>query len=231
MSMTGAPIPECLPGDPGDNCQPIQFEILCDDNGPFLRRYQINCDTGLVLGFTDTLLDGTTAYAPVGTLTVCADSASTEVIVRQLCDLGSGGGVPGFQDTFLRVEVRNADGTLASSFDTEADGVTPYAPIGPVDFDCDCLECLPQSVSARREDFSGIFSWDLPANVVRFTVKVRALDAAGSVTATDNAAVVSVMFVGDEESWGNGSDTLATPFNVSGAGAGDFVTIFYEVIT
>lgn len=224
-----APIPECLPGDPGENCQPIQFQILCDDNGPFLRRYQINCDTGGVIGSVDTLLDGVTAYVPVGTVTVCdSDALDTEVIVRQLCDLGSG--LPGFQSTFLRVEVRNANGSLASSFDVEADGVTPYVAVGPVDFECDCLECLPGSISALREHFSGIFSWVLPANVVRFTVKVRALDAAGSVTITDNAANVTPMFVGDEESWGNGSDSLAQPFTVAGAGAGDLVTIFYEVL-
>lgn len=226
-----APIPECLSGDPGDNCQPIQFEVLCDDNGPFLRRYQINCDTGAVIGVVDTLLNGTTLYATVGTVTVCdSDSLDTEIIVRQLCDLGSGGGVPGSQVSFLRVEIRNADGTLSSSFDVEPDGVTPYAVIGPVDFECDCLECEPDSISARREHFSGVFSWVLPVNVVRFTVKVRALDAAGSVTVTDNAATITPMFVGDEESWGNGENILAQPFTVDGAGAGDLVTIFYEVL-
>jgi len=224
-----APIPECLPGDPGNNCQPIQFEILCDDNGPFLRRYQINCDTGAVVGSFDTLLNGITAYVPVGAVTVCdSDALDTEVVVRELCDLGSG--LPGFQSSFLRVEVRNSDGTLASSFDVEPDGVTPYVVVGPVDFDCDGLECIPQTVSARREHFVGIFSWALPANVGRFTVKVRALDAAGSVTVDDNIGNVTPMFVGDEESWGNGSDPLAQPFTVAGAGAGDLVTIFYEVL-
>lgn len=225
-----APIPECLPGDPGDNCQPVQFQILCDDNGPFLRRYQINCDTGGVLGFADTELDGTTPYAPVGTVTVCdSDALDSEVIVRQLCDIGSGD--PGFQNTFLRVEVRNADGTLASSFDVEADGTTPYVVVGPVDFECDCLECAPETISAQRVHFAaGPFNWVLPANVVRVTVKVRALDAAGSVTITDNVGNVTPMFVGDEESWGNGSDTLRQPFTVSGAGLGDIVTIFYEVV-
>jgi hypothetical protein len=227
--MPGAPIPECIT-TAGDECQPVQLVILCDDNGPFLRRYIINCDTGAILGFVDSDFAGA-PYAPVGTVQSCAnDALDQEVIVRQLCDLGAGGGLPGFQQTFLRVEVRNADGSLASSFDTEADGVTPYVPIGPIDFECDCLECEPDSISARREHFVGAFSWALPAEVVRFTVKVRALDAPGSVTITDNAANVTPMFVGDEESWGNGSDSLAQPFTVDGVGAGDLVTIFYEVM-
>jgi len=222
-----APIPECLPGDPGDNCQPIQFEILCDDNGPFLRRYQVNCDTGAVIATIDTLLDGVTAYVPVGTVVVCAETAGTTVTIRSLCDLGSGGA--GFQDTFLRVELRDENGAVISSFDTEADGVTPYVPVGPIDFDCDCLECVETELSARREHFVGVFSWALPVGVVRFTVKIRALGGVGTVTVTDNAANTTPMFVGDEESWGNGDATLVLPFTVDGADAGDIVTIFYEV--
>lgn len=227
--MPGAPIPECIT-TAGDECQPIQTVILCDDNGPFLRRYIVNCDNGQIVGFEDLTLAGA-PYAPVGTVTVCdSDAFDQEVVVRQLCDLGAGGGLPGFQETFLRTEVRNPDGTVDSFFDTEADGTTPYVVIGPIDFECDCLECLPETISARREHFSGIFSWVMPADVVKFTVKVRALEAAGSVTIDDNAANVTPMFVGDEESWGNGSDTLAQPFTVAGAGAGDLVTIYYEVL-
>jgi len=222
-----APIPECLPGDPGDNCQPIRFQVLCDDNQSFLRRYQINCDTGTVIGIVDTLLDGITAYVPVGDVVTCADTAGT-VAVRELCDLGSG--APGFQNKFLRIEIRNSDGTIASSFDTEADGVTPYVPIGPVDFDCDCIDCLPASISSRREHFTGVFTWALPANVLRFTIKVRVVGVAGSVTVTDNVVNTTPMFVGDEESWGNGSDPLNLPFTVDGVDAGDIVTVFYEVV-
>jgi hypothetical protein len=225
--MPGAKIPECLT-TAGDECQPVQLEVLCDDNGPFLRRYQINCDNGAILGVVDTLLNGTTLYAPVGTITVCAESLAVTVEARQLCDLGSG--LPGFQTSFLRVEVRDEDGALLSSFDVEADGVTPYVVVGPVDFDCDCLECLETEISPRRENLAGVSSWAMPANTQAVTVKVRAVGAPGSVTITDNAANTTAMFMGDEETWDAGDNLLATPFTVDLTDAGDSVTILYEVL-
>jgi len=224
--MPGAPIPECLT-TAGDECQPVQLVVLCDDNGPFLRRYQVNCDNGAILGIVDTLLNGTTPYVPVGTITVCAEALAVTVEARQLCDIGSGG--PGFQISFLRVEVRDENGVLISSFDTEPDGVTPYVAVGPVDFDCDCIECDEPEVSARRENLSGISSWVMPANTHSVTVKVRAIGVAGSVTITDNAANTTAMFVGDEETWDADDSVLATPFTVDLADAGDSVTILYEV--
>ncbi|MEU9576307.1 hypothetical protein [Streptomyces chilikensis] len=45
-----------------------EFEILCDDAGSFLRRYSTE---GGETGFTDTELDGTTAYTPTGTVVRC----------------------------------------------------------------------------------------------------------------------------------------------------------------
>ncbi|MFK0063344.1 hypothetical protein ACIQTN_29465 [Streptomyces werraensis] len=55
-----------------------EFVVLCDDDGaggitPFLRRYTV--EDGLTVA-TDTELDGTTAYAPAGTVVRCdADQA------------------------------------------------------------------------------------------------------------------------------------------------------------
>lgn len=45
-----------------------EYEILCDDAGAFLRRYT-TLDGALVA--VDTTLDGTTAYAPTGTVVRC----------------------------------------------------------------------------------------------------------------------------------------------------------------
>ena len=224
--MSGAPIPECVTTS-GDECQPVQLVILCDDNGPFLRRYVINCETGAILGFVDSDFAGA-AYAPVGAVVSCtSEVVSSEVIVRDLCDLGSG--APGFQTKFLRIEVRNPDGTLASSFDVEADGVTPYVPVGPISIDCECAECDNDGVSPRREHFVGAFVWNMPLNSRMVTVKVRALDAAGSVTISDQVGNITPMFVGDEETWGMDGSTLLQPFTVTGVGAGDLVTILYSV--
>jgi len=95
MSMTGAPIPECLTSSPGANCQPVSFEVLCDETGPFLRRYQINCDTGAVVGTSDTELNGVTAYTPVGAVIVCAGDAEVARVFRQHREELVGAGVWG----------------------------------------------------------------------------------------------------------------------------------------
>jgi hypothetical protein len=46
----------------------VEYEILCDSNGAFLRRYVLD-DTG-ALAHVDTNLDGA-AYVPVGTVRRC----------------------------------------------------------------------------------------------------------------------------------------------------------------
>ncbi|WP_228995217.1 hypothetical protein [Streptomyces sp. DH8] len=45
-----------------------EYEILCDDNGSFLRRYTTEDGAPAVV---DTTLDGTTVYAPVGPVVRC----------------------------------------------------------------------------------------------------------------------------------------------------------------
>lgn len=59
-----------------------EFALLCDDDGagavtPFLRRYSTS-PAGTVTT-TDTELDGSTAYTPGGTVTVCAAAAAEPV--------------------------------------------------------------------------------------------------------------------------------------------------------
>jgi hypothetical protein len=162
--------------------------------------------------------------APIPRCTGSVAGDGLSVLQRTLCDLGAA-----VQTSFLRTEFYDGT-TLVGSVDTLADGVTPYVPVGPVDFDCDCLECLPPASSPRRENLSGISSWAMPANTQSVTVKVRSVGVAGSVTITDNAANTTAMFAGDEETWDAGDEELATPFTVDLADAGDFVTILYEVL-
>lgn len=49
-----------------------EYEVLCDDGGPFLRRYATEDGATAV---TDTTLDGTTPYTPTGTVVRCAETA------------------------------------------------------------------------------------------------------------------------------------------------------------
>ena len=59
-----------------------EFQVLCDDNGPFLRRYTVNASG--VVSFTDTELDGVTAYVATGLVGVCpevSESPTSECFV------------------------------------------------------------------------------------------------------------------------------------------------------
>lgn len=107
---------------------------------PFLRATCRDC-TGLVLDATDTLLDGTTPYEPVGTVGVCHPSESepcaSTVSTLRLCDLtpdvepdsdGRRCAVP-----FLRHLVHDCAGALVEARDTTMDGTTLYTPVEVVD--------------------------------------------------------------------------------------------------
>ena len=62
--------------------------VLCDNNGAFLRRYNIT-SAGVVTK-TDTLLDGSTVYVTVGTIKSCSPSASNSTLTWSTVNLGSG---------------------------------------------------------------------------------------------------------------------------------------------
>lgn len=54
-----------------------EYEILCDNNGPFLRHYTTSGSGAPAV--SDTLLDGTTAYVPVGTVVRCGTTANPQI--------------------------------------------------------------------------------------------------------------------------------------------------------
>lgn len=94
-------------------------EVLCDTVTQFLRRYTVN-DAGVVT-ITNTTLDGTTAYVPVGAVSRCAGSRTDEVQV--MCDSAG---------PFLRRLSWDLAGVLTVTNLTLAGG--PYAPAGTVTF-------------------------------------------------------------------------------------------------
>lgn len=55
-----------------------EYEILCDSNGAFIRRYSLGPSGALTT--TDTTLDGVTAYVPVGTVTRCGNAPANPQI-------------------------------------------------------------------------------------------------------------------------------------------------------
>lgn len=83
MAHLGAPIPECI-ATPGENCQPVQVMVLCDQHPPpdlgdgalvpFLRRFVIDCASGTIVSYTDLDLNGD-PYVVEGTVQDCSESA------------------------------------------------------------------------------------------------------------------------------------------------------------
>ncbi|KAA9379614.1 hypothetical protein F5972_08130 [Microbispora cellulosiformans] len=67
-----------------------EFEILCDDNGAFLRRYTVD-STGTTAP-VDTLLDGTTAYTVAGAVTRCQEQAAPNPQVASTAQRQTGAG-------------------------------------------------------------------------------------------------------------------------------------------
>lgn len=106
---------------PGDadtaNGLDAEVQILCDANGTrFLRRYVYNSQTGAIASFTDTTLDGSTAFAPVGAVGVCPSTIrDSESFI--LC---SSTPAPGTQ--FVRTRVYNDLGVVVATVDTTLTG-------------------------------------------------------------------------------------------------------------
>lgn len=105
-------------------------EILCDDNGPFLRRYawQFNGTATNAATVTDFLLDGTTPYVTVGTIVQCpvdieVQPAEFEFEEEILCDDNG----PFFRRTTFNTQTQTygpvQDFTLAGA---------PYVAVGVV---------------------------------------------------------------------------------------------------
>ena len=73
QGIDGAPVTVDGTVDVGNFPSDRELEVLCDSgaaNAPFLRRYNIT--TAGAVTITNTLLDGTTAYVPVGPVVNCA---------------------------------------------------------------------------------------------------------------------------------------------------------------
>ena len=97
-------------------------EILCDDNGPFVRKYIQNA-AGLVLSVVDFELDGT-PYVVVGTVQLCSSGSTSNVFQHEevFCDDNG---------PFVRKYIQDVTGLVTSVVDFELDG-TPYVVVGPV---------------------------------------------------------------------------------------------------
>ncbi|GAA2948191.1 hypothetical protein ACFPN0_15270 [Kitasatospora cinereorecta] len=66
-----------------------EYEQLCDDVGPFLRRY--TTEDGVPVT-TDTELDGTTAYVPTGAVRRCEETAPSNPVIDSTIQRQTGAG-------------------------------------------------------------------------------------------------------------------------------------------
>ncbi|MDX3237218.1 hypothetical protein PV392_16370 [Streptomyces sp. ME03-5709C] len=155
-TVTGT-VGQCQPASSGPSeCRDCEQTVLCDvtaDEGThsFLRTVCRDC-TGAVISVLDTELDGTTPYAPVGTVGSCGPDGcpTTSVQTIRLCDLdptveadedGRRCAVP-----FLRHLAYDCAGALLGFHDTGLDGTTPYTPTQVVDCQCESGQGITSSI-------------------------------------------------------------------------------------
>lgn len=91
-------------------------EVLCDNNGAFLRRYTIN-DAGVVT-IINTLLDGTTAYVPVGTVKTCSPASNASTLTWSTINAGSGVVAVGLNSEGWTATLNVASGVTVGAGDT-----------------------------------------------------------------------------------------------------------------
>jgi hypothetical protein len=92
-----------------------EFVILCDNAGPFLRRF--NTTSAGVVTATDTLLDGTTAYVSVGTVSACPRYANNTVTFSTI-NLAAGAVVVGAGSKGWTATLQVASGVTPAAGDT-----------------------------------------------------------------------------------------------------------------
>jgi hypothetical protein len=112
--------------------------VLCDATPTrFLRRYNYDSTTGALVSIVNTTLDGSTPFAPVGAVGVCAQTvqADTDFVEEVLCDQNG--------TAFIRLfRFNSVTGVLVSTTNTTLAGAA-FAPVGTVGI---CSDCCPVPV-------------------------------------------------------------------------------------
>ncbi|MFF3665465.1 hypothetical protein [Microtetraspora malaysiensis] len=206
-----------IAGAPGVDAE---FEILCDidangDATAFMRRLSVDPSGAVVL--LDTELDGTTPYAPTGTVGVCPSSVADHEVV-ELCDVDAGGAVT----QFLRRLTIDQAGQV-TVVDTELDGTTPYAPTGDVGL-CATPELPNPEVDATIQRQTGAGAVAITAGARSVTIVVYT----GAPTVAIGGGAAVPILPGTSLSWGvdrggNVGEALADAFTFTGAAGDDFL--------
>lgn len=182
----GPPPAGAGPCGAGD-CATVTTLRLCDqgaeDCTPLLRHLVHDC-TGAVTASTDTALDGTTPYTPIGPVGDCEDCPCEDGRkTLPLCDYQPDGS----SRPFLRhLTYDCTTGVVTEQHDTELDASTPYTPAGEVG---ECGQCRPALMCPQLLGLAGPESWTMPEGTESLAVTV----ACGPITVTDCTGMATVI--------------------------------------
>lgn len=180
--------------------------VLCDSNGTkFLRRYVYDAETPGSPTITNTTLDGSTAFAPVGAVTSCDDPCCPTVIGQGCTDVGSG-----FYTALLL-----PDGSVDLIDSVTADPVAAG----------DIIPCppengaLPATVAADHFDVVPGSSWtvaDIPVGRRLVGLAYTVLTGTVQVTDATGGTLITAIPAGYSASWNVQDDreTLTPPSSI-----------------
>jgi hypothetical protein len=166
--------------------------ILCDDSGPFVRKY-VQATDGSVTSVVNLTLDGGT-YNPTGPARLCppapdCTAQSVEVVCR--CDDADGDGIP--EVGYVELVGVACDGTLTALGTYLPDYSAPYAPTAPMD--CDTGQDLGAPpvfvVQAGRLVLAPGETWDAAGVPTLQAVTATATGGTGTVTTADGTSPLS----------------------------------------
>lgn len=175
----GNPISVTVSNFPSNPEFDVELVTLCDDNGPFFRRFTYDEATGLPTTVVDTTLAGA-PYVAVGTVVPCPESpADGDTELLEVCDAGNG------NEPFVVVITFDSTGAIAGLSNLDYTGL-PYVPVGPI------VKCsnTPTPVTASRHfDVLPGTPWT-PALVTGILTSVTYTILVGTATITDSSGVV-----------------------------------------
>lgn len=182
--------------------------LLCDDNGPFVRKL-VQDAAGAVTAVVNLTLDGAT-YDPVpGTVRVCQpepDCTAQSVLEACRCSDDDGDGIP--ETPYVELLAVDCEGAITSLGTYLPDLSAPYVPVAPMDCDAGADLGAPAvfGVQAGRVVLAPGESWDGTTLPTLQTVTARAFGGTGTVTTVDGT---SVLLDGEEAAWTVARDSHA----------------------
>jgi hypothetical protein len=190
--------------------------VLCDDNGPFIRKL-VQDPAGAVTAVVNLTLAGAT-YAPVGTVGQCQqepDCPAQTVLEACRCDDADGDGVP--ETGYVELLAVDCAGAMTSVGTYLPDYSAPYIPVAPLP--CEEGEDLGAppafGVQAHRLELAPGETWDAEDSPTLQAVTATAHGGTGTVTTADGP---STLHDGETTAWTVARDhhaRLAGPLTIT----------------